>query len=143
MLTNLLTTLNDVLATHKKIAPLMRGVDRILSRPTIWQRDITPFFEEYEFLLSRLSELDADLEGIYLAEDNRYGEAASIAREATKDPPRKARVEYAISDLDFLPDPKINKEEIVYSGTTISEWVKEVRKWNARAIATVNDQKRV
>jgi hypothetical protein len=52
--------------------------------------------------------------------------------------PRKASPDYAISDIEFNPDPTTHREEISYSIQVLREWNQELEKWTKEARITLN-----
>lgn len=108
----------------------------------VWQKDIVAVIQDMDKYLKPLSKLDSDLEDFWLSHGGKLGEIANVARDATYEPPDHARLDHAISDLEFFPDPKTGREEIAYSVSTLKEWASALNKWVDKSLKMLAAEKR-
>lgn len=122
------------------IAALLRGRDRVLvaaiaraeqdglPKGRVWQGRFVDLFESMEPAFADLQEVDQALDAIYLGGDAEVSDSANTIRQVL-DLPRKAMTEYAISDIDFAPNPDTGREGITYSVQKLKEWGAALEKW--------------
>ena len=70
----------------------------------VWQQRFVDYFQRYEMMADQLRDLGLE-------------------------PPRKARIDHAISVIDFFPHPKTDQELIAYKVARLKEWAKEFSSW--------------
>lgn len=143
-------SVEEALEIHKDLAAWVNKFETVIQRAPrtglepgwVWQDSVLGFLHQLEGFLTQLKDLDETLESIYLSEDSKFGDIANAARGGTIEAPRKARLEYAISNFEFYPDPKTGQDQIAYKEATLADWANEFERWVANAIRVLSDQKR-
>jgi hypothetical protein len=137
-------SLESIGATLKGFQRMMlaaRSESISLGDTRVWQDRPVAFFEELDDSLETLQGVGEGLDDLSLD----VAPLANLANEARSilALPRKATVEYAISDIDFAANPDTGREGISYSVGRLREWADELGKWASGAIRSLKtvDQK--
>lgn len=96
----------------------------------VWQTRFVSYFKDGEQAIEALRDLDQTLDDLYV-ETPALAQIVNAARQAVRIP-QKAEVTYAISDIDFQPDPNTGRDGITYGIDTLKEWSNAVGAWSAR-----------
>lgn len=103
----------------------------------VWQKRFVPYLER---VYDKIRELDGPKE---IFKDVEAGYQVQVLTTliwqslAALMVPRKATPDYAISNIEFNPNPKTNREEISYSIQVLREWNQELEKWIKDAKVTL------
>jgi hypothetical protein len=103
----------------------------------VWQKRFVPHLEN---VYDKIRELDDPKE---ILKDIEAGYKAQTLIEliwqalTAVTVPRKASPDYAISNIEFNPDPTTRREEISYSIQVLREWNQELEKWVKDARTTL------
>lgn len=124
----------DAVLTSIKVFPRMLTAARAEAQTIderVWQERPVALFKSIEAALTSVGEADELFDTVSLAR----GRLANIATDARSRLiiPRKAAVEYAISDIDFATNPNTGREGISYSVGTLRDWAGELEKWASSA----------
>lgn len=92
----------------------------------VWQDHFVRFFQAYDDLEARITNLDEGLQDIAL-EQPALSDIAKVARTATTEPPLKARVSYAIGDFQFFE--RAGRDAIAYETDILKEWALAFSHW--------------
>lgn len=107
----------------------------------VWQDRFVKYFEESDYLLTGLRHVDDVLDGIYLGDSSELADIANEARHLLGIT-HMARIEYAISDIDFTAHPKTGREEITYDIDTLKKWSRAFHQWATKAKTGLRNLKR-
>lgn len=141
-------------ATADELVPLLNGAlkemdqftlwlnrfDRILVaarleapelKNRVWQDRFVDFFNQKDAAFEWLQIVHAKLYDIIL--DAPAAEEVAEHAMQLLNVPRKAQIEYAISDIDFAPNPLTGRDGISYSIQRLKEWADNAREWIARS----------
>lgn len=121
------SVLDQLLDQHLKIRTWLQGFPRIMKlaerdapRGWAWQDPFIRFFEQFDLYQKQLWEIGRELRNFPELRE------AKIAIE----PPRNARIDKAIDDLEFVPNPNTGQEHIVYSRSNLENWYKNFSNWS-------------
>jgi hypothetical protein len=130
------------LMLHAKLKAWIRQFPMILRRALqeteglpsgwVWQKRFIPYFEEYDSYSQTLRNLDDKLEGIYL-DVPQLSDQANVARNEATQENRDARIEKAISVIDFIPHPETGQSLIAYKIFNLEGWAKAFSQWTENA----------
>lgn len=93
----------------------------------VWQEPLIGFFEGYDMYQKQLSDLGRKLEALSLTDPK------AVQAELTVEPPRSARVDQAIRDIDFADHPETGVSAIVYPAANLKGWFKQFSDWTSRS----------
>lgn len=91
----------------------------ILPSDRVWQTRFVVFFKALEPSLDELRQIRGDLK--------KHPDSDRSMN--LLDPPKRATIEHAISDIDFAPNPSTGEDGISYSLPRLREWARELEKW--------------
>lgn len=94
----------------------------------VWQDRMVMFFKALEPSLEEISQVSQDFDEVYLGASQPLVKLVNQVRRVLL-MPRKATVEYAISDIDFGPNPNTGREGISYSLPLLKEWASSLTRW--------------
>ena len=106
-----------------------------LPEDRVWQTSWVKYFTGVEHPLTILERLSDSLDDIYL-DVPAQADVANDARGVLM-LPRKAMITYAISDIDFAPNPDTGREGISYSVPVLKEWSKALDVWAKAALTKI------
>jgi len=112
-----------------------------LSEDRVWQTSWVKYFTGIEHPLTILERVSDSLDDIYL-DVPAQADVANDARGALI-LPRKALVTYAISDIDFSPNPDTGREGISYSVPVLREWSKALEVWAKSSLTKISGLARI
>lgn len=143
-------TLGEAQAIHRRLRAWITKFPGVLARAEIesrgipdgwvWQLRLKDYWQSYEKYRIELEELDHILDGIALTYPH-LEQAATLAREATFDPPKEARLIHAFSAMEFFPHYRTGKEHIAYNVERLKEWAEAFGSWVVRSTRTLEQQK--
>lgn len=106
-------------------------------RGWVWQAPFIAYFKRFDIYRSQLRDLDYTMEGLAVGPDPS-APLAGEARKATKGPPRKGRVSYAIGKIDFAFDPTAGEEGLIYPVPRLEEWATAFSSWVKKSEALLD-----
>jgi len=115
---------NSVLMAARAEAQTLEGTNRV------WQHRVVSYFKDSESVLEKLRDLDQTLDDLYV-ETPALAQVINSARQAVRIP-QKAEISYAISDIDFQPDPDTGRDGITYDIDTLKAWASAVEDWSRK-----------
>lgn len=127
----------ELMSTHRRIQMWVRSFPQVLRKAQqdaprknwVWQDPFTDFFETYDLFQARLWELGRKLDAI--------GTPGAAKAKATIEPPRPARVDQAISEIDFAPHPKTRQDHIIYPEARLKAWYPKFSDWLNKSAKTL------
>jgi len=128
------TALDAILSTLRvfpRILTAARSEATTIGNDRVWQERPVGVLRSIDATMAAITEADELFDKTALAR----GPLANIALDARSYlvVPRKATVEYAISDIDFATNPNTGREGISYSVGTLRDWASELEKWATAA----------
>ena len=116
----------SIQAWAKSFPRVLREAQKDVERKGwVWQDPFVGFFERYDPYQSQLWELGRKLEAI--------GTPAAMRAKAAVDPPREARVNRAIGDIDFALHPETGQDHIMYPEAKLRAWFSKFSEWTAKS----------
>lgn len=144
-----LPTIREAQVIHQRLQRWIAKFPTVLTRAKlesreipdewVWQDRLQIYWEGYERHRLKLEQLDEILDGISLTVPH-LEQAATLAREATFDPPREARLVHAFEVVEFFTHRRTGEEHIAYNIERLKEWAEMFGSWVTRSVRTLEQQ---
>lgn len=111
--------------------PLQEALKNTASLPKgwIWQEPFVGFFERYDTYQDQLYDLGQKLDVLSLVSDPGVIKKARFVIE----PPKGARIDQAINDIEFAPHPDMGQNQIIYPKANIDGWYSKFSDWTSKS----------